>query len=466
MATSVELRQRRASLWEEAKSLHNLAEKEHRSMSAEEMEQWDRINGEIDSLKGTIDRMERIAAVDDEMAEVQQPAARSNFTKFEQHGQSMEFGDSGGDEDGPLPKSDEYRKAFGGYLRQGLGGMKPELRAVIQPFYGAMNVRALSTSAAASGGALVPEEFYRTMIEAMKAYGGMRQAKTTKLSTASGANMPIPMADDTDNEGEILSEGSAVSTTGTDPVFGSKDLGAFLYTSKMVRASMQLINDSAFPFETWLAQALGRRLGRVTNRHFTVGTGDGQPEGILTMAAAGVTDGDLTDYLDLIALEHSVDPAYRLNAEWMFHDTTLALLKQIKGDNGAPLWLPGVAVGAPDTILRYPYIINQNMPEGDAGNKAMLFGDFSYYFIRDVQDIRVLRLEERFAEYLQIGFLAFLRTDGVFATPSAVTDSEFGPQHQCTGEVSGAGRGERLSESLFDCQGRVTRPGPGRPCNE
>lgn len=423
---TVELRQRRASLWEQAKSLHVLAEKEKRQLNAEDREQWDRINHEIDALKETIDREERITAVDLEMAAIPDPVMKPQpqiheiitAGKVERHATNK-----------ALPDDDEYRGAFGAYLRQGLGGMKPELRGVIQPYYGAaVNTRALGTAQAASGGALVPEDFYARLVEAMKAFGGMRQAPTTKIQTSSGADLPIPLADDTDNEGAILSEGSNVDTTGTDPNFGSKPLGSYTYTSKLVRVSLQLLQDSAFNLEVWLAAALGRRLGRITNKHYTTGNGSSEPEGILNVAGEGVTGGDLTDYLDLVALEHSVDPSYRANgAVWMFHDTTLAKLKQIKGDNGAPLWLPGVAVASPDRILAYPYFINQAMPEAEEGEKAILFGDFSYYFIRDVQDIRVLRLEERFAEYLQVGFLAFLRTDGVFATPSEVTDTVSNP---------------------------------------
>jgi HK97 family phage major capsid protein len=216
-----------------------------------------------------------------------------------------------------------------------------------------------------------------------------------------------------------------VNVLGEDPTFGSKTLGSFMYTSKLVRVSVQLLQDSAFNLESWLANALGRRLGRIQNDHFTNGTGSGsQPEGLAYAAPAGVTDASLdVDYADLVALEHSVDPAYRANkAQWMFHDTTLALLKQIKAvEDGRPLWLPGLAVNAPDTILGYQYIINQSMAQAEAEAKAILFGDMSYYFIRDVQDIRILRLEERFAEYLQVGFLAFMQSDGLFATPTAIS---------------------------------------------
>jgi HK97 family phage major capsid protein len=194
----------------------------------------------------------------------------------------------------------------------------------------------------------------------------------------------------------------------------------------MVRLSVQLLQDAAFDIESWLIKALATRIGRVTNRHFTIGNGTTQPEGIVTAAGAGVLDASLTiDYADLIALEHSVDDAYRANAEWMFHDTTLLTLKQMKAvEDGRPLWLPGLAVNAPDTILGYPYVINQAMPEAAAEEKGILFGDFSYYFIRDVMaDTRILRLEERFAEYLQVGFLMFFRTDGLFASPTEIEGS-------------------------------------------
>lgn len=418
---TTELRQRRAALWEQAKGIHALAEKEKRALTSEEREEWDRINLDIDGLKATIDREERIAAIDTEMDSTPQP--RSNpqpmIREIEREGRIEHHATNT-----PLPDDDEYRSAFGAYLRQGLGGMRPELRGIIQPYYGVVNTRVAGTTSDAAGGALVPEDFYNQLLEAMLAFGGMRQARTTKIRTASGADMPIPLADDTANEGAILAEGSNVNTDGVDPTFGSKPLGAYMYTSKLVRVSLQLLQDSAFNFESWLATALGRRLGRITNKHFTTGNGTTEPEGILTAAGEGVTGGALSDYVDLVALEHSVDPAYRATAEWMFHDTSLALLKQMKDDMNRPIWLPGVAVNSPDTILGYPYSINQAMPAAEPGNKVMLFGDFSYYFIRDVQDIRVLRLEERFAEYLQVGFLAFLRTDGVFASPGSVLDEE------------------------------------------
>ena len=117
-------------------------------------------------------------------------------------------------------------------------------------------------------------------------------------------------------------------------------------------------------------------------------------------------------YEDLVDLEHSVDPAYRAEAEFMFHDDTLKVLKKLKDADGRPLWLPGVAVREPDTILGYNYVINQDMPIMAANAKSILFGDFSKYMIRDVMDLMLLRLVERYADFAQVGFIAFSRHDG------------------------------------------------------
>src|SRR3990172_1685297 len=281
-----ELRQRRASLWVQAKALHDAAVKENRDMLAEEQQQWERINGEIDSLKMIIDREERIGEIEPELTAVPEPATRRDpeIRRIERHRENF-----GAEVESRLPGDEEYLRAFGSYLRHGLGGMEPELRGIIQPYIGAVPVqkRALGTGSAGAGGALVAEDFYRRLLEAMVAFGGMRQANTTKLQTSTGASMPIPLVDDTHNEGAILAQGSAVDVNGTDPSFGSKELGAYMYTSKLVRISLQLLQDGAFNVEEWLAGALGRRLGRVTNKHFTIGTGDGQPEGTLNAARDG-----------------------------------------------------------------------------------------------------------------------------------------------------------------------------------
>ena len=248
----------------------------------------------------------------------------------------------------------------------------------------------------------------------MLTFGGMRQARTTVLRTASGEPLPMPTANDVDNEGMIISENPTEKVPEQDIAFGQETLGAYMYSSKSIRVSYQLLQDSAFDLPSYIAQKLGERIGRITNRHFTVGTGSGQPRGVVTMAPVGVTaaSGTAITDLELVDLVHSIDPAYRGQAEFMFNDQTLRELKKLRDAEGRPLWLPGIAVREPDTILGYRYVINTHMPVMEPGAMSVLFGDFGKYYIRDVMDITLVRLDEVYAEYGQVAFLAFSRHDG------------------------------------------------------
>jgi HK97 family phage major capsid protein len=116
-----------------------------------------------------------------------------------------------------------------------------------------------------------------------------------------------------------------------------------------------------------------------------------------------------------MGLKHSVNRAYRQNAEWMFNDNTLLAIKKLTDSNNRPLWSPGIAAGEPDRFDGDRYVVNDDMPDMAASAKPILYGDFSNYFIRDVLGIQLLRLSERYADYLQVGFIAFSRHDGLLA---------------------------------------------------
>jgi HK97 family phage major capsid protein len=134
-------------------------------------------------------------------------------------------------------------------------------------------------------------------------------------------------------------------------------------------------------------------------------------------------------YDDLVDLVHSVDPAYRAmpqpvepragvptpNTCWMMNDKSLAVIRKIKDSQQRPIWAPGLAgfAGAlPETILGYPVIVNNDSAQMGVSAKSILFGDFSNYFVRDALDVQVIRLNERFADNLEVAFIAFQRTDG------------------------------------------------------
>lgn len=272
----------------------------------------------------------------------------------------------------------------------------------------------LSTTSPEDGSYLIANEAMLPLERAMLAYGGVRQ-NSTVLRTRTGANLPIPTSDDTSNEGDILAENTQVVEKDTE--FGQLVLGAFKFTSKKVLVSRELFQDSNEDLGAFLFTALGERLGRAMNRYATTGTGSSQPNGIVTAAtSSGVALAAKTPtYLELVGIEATVDPAYRVGASWMFNDTMLQEIKKIvETTTGRPIWLPNMIGGAPDAILGYPYTINQHMAVASAigSGKSILFGALKKYLYREVQDIEVLRLNELYAEFYQVAFVGFARMDG------------------------------------------------------
>jgi HK97 family phage major capsid protein len=306
----------------------------------------------------------------------------------------------------------EYERAFDQFLRRGVSGMAPEQRSALA--HGESRAQSVGTNTA--GGFTVPPGFLQKITDALKAYGGMLGVSNV-ISTDSGQSLVWPSADDTGNTGAILAENAPI--TAQDITFGQKTLLAYMYTSKLVLVSYQLLQDSAFDLNAWLPGKFAQRLGRILNAHFTNGTGAGaQPVGLvpnLTTGKTGATGQTLTvagdDLIDLI---HSVDPAYRnANSKFMLADTSIKVVRKLKDTTGQYLWQPGLTAGSPDTLLGYGVVINQDMPVMAANAKSIAFGDFNAaYVIRRVQDVQVKRLEERYADALQVGFFSFCRYDG------------------------------------------------------
>jgi HK97 family phage major capsid protein len=257
----------------------------------------------------------------------------------------------------------------------------------------------------------------RALEVALLAYGGMRSTSTV-LRTSTGGPLPIPTTNDTANKGEIIGENT--TSNELEMTFGQLVLDAWKYSSKYILASIEFLQDTSINANEFLGSALGTRIARITNDHFTTGTGS-QPNGIVTAATSSAitTAASATiTYDNLVDLVHTIDPAYRVNGKFMLHDTALKIVKKMKvlqysGDTtGAPLWVPGLAAGAPDTILGYSYVINQSVATIAGGSKSVLFGQLDKYIIRDVKDVTVLRLDELFALLGQVAFLALSRHDG------------------------------------------------------
>lgn len=284
----------------------------------------------------------------------------------------------------------------------------------------------MSTTTGSEGGFTVQTDVATAVLNALKAFGGMRSVATV-MRTEKGNAMSFPTSDGTSEVGEIIAENT--TATAADPVFGTKSLPVFKYSSKIAAVPFELLQDSSVDIEAFVQARLVTRLGRITNTHFTTGDGSAKPTGVIQAAGTGVTAANSTSqvtsiiYDSVINLIHSVDPAYRAlgNCKFMMNDASVKVLRQIKDTAGRPIFVPGYdgthgnmpAHSAPDTLCGYPIVINQDVAVMAAGAKSIAFGDLSFYYIRDAMDISMFRFtDSAYTKLGQVGFLAWMRSGG------------------------------------------------------
>lgn len=404
LSKAVELRQDKKRCFENAKTIYDLAGSEKRDLNSEEREQWDRHMADVDSLTERIEQIEG-----DE--------ARMNAAREQLDQRDPRLTDP---QDFDLPEVDteeareRYNNAFKSYLTQGIVDISPEERATLH------ETRALAQQLVgtnAKGGFTVPTDFRAEVVATLKSFGGMREAAFT-LNTANGQDLQVPVSDDTGNQATLIAEATAITST-TNVPFGQKTLEAGLYHTGPIKISMELLQDSAIDIEAFVRDAMITRFGRRWNNHFTLrsSTESTGPHGLVNDSTGAVIAADLAavTFEKLMDLEATVDLEYRKGASWMFNDTARTGLRKLRelGTSGAFLWEASVQNGVPDRLLGYNVIINQDLASfGSSGNKPIWFGDYSHYWIRDVAQMSIRRLEERYAEEGVIALLGYARVDG------------------------------------------------------
>lgn len=388
---------KRASTWSQMQEIQARAESEGRDLTGEERASWDAAETDLTAASQDVERLERHARLDTVQRDSIVVASGEPTAE--------------NPEDRQATADAQYRDAFQAFTRHGMSGLDNEQRQLLMS--NQSEVRAGATSPGSAGGYFIPTETLNKITETMKAYGGLLGAANV-ITTASGNPLNWPTNDDTANVGAILAENAQI--TEQDVTLGQKTLGAYTYTSKLVRLSLQLLQDNAFNMESWLTTKLGERIGRAVAAHLITGTGTNQPEGLFTNATAGVTGGAsataVLTYDDLIDLQHSIDPAYRAGAQFVTSDAGLKLARKLKDADGRPLWEPSVQVGAPSTLLGSAVIIDNGVAAPAGSAKSFGFGDINAaYVVRQVAGGQMMRLEERYADYLQVGFFGFMRLD-------------------------------------------------------
>jgi HK97 family phage major capsid protein len=390
MSKIQELREQRTKVWEQAKTFLDEHRQENGLIKPEDNAVYEKMEDEVVNLGNEIERLERQEAMDREFsaAESKPLASRPEKRTEEKTGRA----------------SDSYKSAFWGAMRN---KMNPSVQ------------NALQIGTDSEGGFLVPDEYEHQLIKALQEANVLRNM--CNVITTSYGDRKIPV---------VASQGSAVwmdeeaAFTESDDAFTQVTLSAYKLGT-MLKVSDELLNDSYFDLEAYIAAEFARRIGAAEEESFLTGNGTAKPTGLLNVtggAGLGVTAAGTTAILidEVLDLYHSLKSSYRKNASFLVNDDTIKKLRKLKDGQGQYLWQPSLTAGTPDTILNRPVVTSQYMPTAAAGEKSIVFGDFKYYWIADRQGRTFKRLNELYAANGQVGFLASQRLDGKLILTEAI----------------------------------------------
>lgn len=390
--TILELREKRAKAWEATKAFLDSHRNEKGMLSAEDDATYSRMEQEITDLGKEIARLERQEALD---AELNRPVNKPLTGKPMNGKETAKTGRA----------TDEYRQNFWNMMRS-----KTPMPTV-------MNALQIGTDS--EGGYLVPDEYERTLVEALEEENIFRQL--AKIIQTSSGDRKIPVVATKGTASWIDEEGAYLES---DDSFSQVSIGAYKLGT-MIKVSEELLNDSVFDLESYISREFARRIGAKEEESFFTGDGTGKPLGILAAtggAETGITAASATAITadELIDLFYSLKAPYRRNAVWVLNDSTIKAIRKLKDNQGQYLWQPSLTAGAPDLLLGKPVRTSAYMPAIAADAKTIAFGDFSYYWIADRQGRSFKRLNELYAATGQVGFLASQRVDGKLILPEAI----------------------------------------------
>ena len=395
MSKILELREKRAKAWDAAKQFLDAKRGADGMLSEEDTATYDKMEQDVMNLGKEIERLERQAAIDAELSKATstpltgKPGAKMGKDETEKTGRA----------------SDEYKGSFWNAMR-----VKAPMPSVLN---------ALQEGTDSEGGYLVPDEFERTLVEALEEENVFRTLAHV-IKTSSG-DRKIPVVASKGTASWVDEEGAY---TESDDAFSQVSIGAYKLGT-MIKVSEELLADSVFDLEAYISKEFARRIGAREEDSFFNGDGKGKPLGILAAAGGaevGVTAASATAITadEVIDLFYSLKAPYRKNAVWLLNDATVKQIRKLKDTTGQYLWQPSLVAGTPDTILGRPVKTSAFMPTAAAGAKTIAFGDFKYYWIADRQGRTFKKLSELYAANGQVGFMGTQRVDGKLILPEAI----------------------------------------------
>ena len=389
----IELRNKRMQLLDTMDGFLATHKNDKGYLSKEDDKTYTSMETEVDALTNEIKRLERREAME---AELKKPASAPITEKPASQKSDTKVGRA----------SDTYKEAFWNVTRS-KNGISYEVR------------NALQVGVDSEGGYLVPDEFENTLVTALRDETIIR-GNATVIKTNSGSHK-IPVVTSKGTASWIDEEGTIPDG---DDTFGQQSIGAHK-VGTIIKVSEELLNDSAFDLESYFASEFARRIGDKEEDAFFNGNGESKPLGIFADeggADVGVTTASATAITadEIINLFYSLRAPYRKHAIWVFNDATMAQIRKLKDSTGQYLWQKALHEGDHETLLGKRICTSPFVPEIASGSKVAAFGNFKYYWIGDRQGITFRRLNERYADSGQVGFLATKRLDGKLILPEAV----------------------------------------------
>ena len=388
----LEMREKRVSLWNAAKAFLDTRRTSDGTLSVEDAATYEKMEADVVRLGKEIDRMERQEVLD---LEFDRPTSRVLTSAPETLDRKPKNGRA----------SDEYKSSFWRVMRD---------KSVPHEILNALQVGTDS-----EGGYLVPDEYERTLVEALQNENIFRNFAHVIRTSTGDRKIPI-----------VVTKGTATWTDEeapydeSDDAFGQASIGAYKLAT-MIKVSDELLNDSVFDVANYIAKEFARRMGAAEEEAFIAGNATGKPTGLLhaTLGAQlGVTTAAATavTFDEVMDLFFSLRAPYRRQAVFLMNDSTVKVLRKLKNGAGDYIWQPSITAGAPDKILNCPVYTSSFVPAIASAAKTIIFGDMNYYWIADREGRKFKRLNELYAANGQIGFLASQRVDGKLILPEAV----------------------------------------------
>lgn len=391
----IELKEKRAGLVEQQRTIVDLAETEKRDFSAEETETYDKIDKDFESLTTQIAETEKREAEKIERLRVLEEREKEPKPNTPQSRSEEE-------------ENQERMGLFNRALVHGVSSLS------------ASEVRALSAGTDTEGGYIVaPEKFVNELIKGVDNMVYVRQ-KATVIPVAMATSLGVPTLETDPGDADWTSE-LATGNLDSDMAFGKRALTPTAI-AKRVKVSKKLIRQALQSADGLVRNRLAYKFGVTHEKAFLTGSGAEQPLGLFTASAKGIsTDRDVsTDNTttlikadNLINTKYSLKAQYQKSAEWLFHRDAVKMIRKLKDGNGDYLWKQGLG-DKTDTILELPYSMSEYAPNTfTTGLYVGLLGDLSFYWIADALGMTIQVLNELYAETGQIGYIGRMESDGM-----------------------------------------------------